>query len=154
MLCFIVMYTTQYINYNTVYKCISVGIWPHFAVRTEFLIAPRSEMAFKPWKVNKDRNHSDVKECVKGEGECAWKDYNRNMDFLLVRAATDHNIDNTTTMMHEWISKVENLYHSVYLKTMEKEIRCLYQQMHPKPIHSLYTFNCILLSQLCKTTLL
>ena len=50
------------------------------------------------------------------------------MDFLFVRAATDHNIDNTTAMLHEWLSGVELLYHSVQLQTMEEEKR--WRHMH------------------------
>ncbi len=46
-----------------------------------------------------------------------------NVDFLFVRAATDHNIDNTTAMLHECLSGVERLYHSVHLQTMEEEDR-------------------------------
>ncbi|KTF73892.1 hypothetical protein cypCar_00023759 [Cyprinus carpio] len=42
-------------------------------------------------------------------------------DRISIWAATDHNIDNTTAMLHEWMSGVEHLYHSVHLQTMEKE---------------------------------
>uniref|UniRef100_A0A671LY50 Si:ch211-13f8.2 n=1 Tax=Sinocyclocheilus anshuiensis TaxID=1608454 RepID=A0A671LY50_9TELE len=36
-----------------------------------------------------------------------------NMDFMYNN--TDHNIDNTTAMLHEWLSGVEHLYHSLQL---------------------------------------
>uniref|UniRef100_A0A8C1TVD0 Si:ch211-13f8.2 n=1 Tax=Cyprinus carpio TaxID=7962 RepID=A0A8C1TVD0_CYPCA len=42
-------------------------------------------------------------------------------DRISIWAATDHNIDNTTAMLHEWMSGVEHLYHSVHLQTVEKE---------------------------------
>ncbi|KAF4116815.1 procollagen galactosyltransferase 2 [Onychostoma macrolepis] len=42
-------------------------------------------------------------------------------DRISIWAATDHNIDNTTAMLHEWLSGVESLYHSVHLQTMEEE---------------------------------
>lgn len=52
-----------------------------------------------------------------------WASSGLNVDFLFVRAATDHNIDNTTAMLHECLSGVESLYHSVHLQTIEEEDR-------------------------------
>lgn len=70
-----------------------------------------------------------MKECVdvlrEKETENVPEKTTTNVYFLFIRAATDHNIDNTTALMHEWLSKVEKLYHSVQLQTMEEEIRCL-----------------------------
>uniref|UniRef100_A0A671LUI1 Si:ch211-13f8.2 n=1 Tax=Sinocyclocheilus anshuiensis TaxID=1608454 RepID=A0A671LUI1_9TELE len=52
-----------------------------------------------------------------------------NMDFMYNN--TDHNIDNTTAMLHEWLSGVEHLYHSLQLQTMEEE----------ESSHSIYFYN-------------
>ncbi|NXV78466.1 GT252 galactosyltransferase, partial [Atlantisia rogersi] len=34
-------------------------------------------------------------------------------------AATDHNIDNTTAILREWLKNVQNLYHDVEWRPME-----------------------------------
>ncbi|XP_073705859.1 procollagen galactosyltransferase 2 [Garra rufa] len=53
-------------------------------------------------------------------------------DRISIWAATDHNIDNTTAMLHEWLSGVEQLYHSVHLQTMEEEESYYVDEMGPK----------------------
>ncbi|XP_051557514.1 procollagen galactosyltransferase 2 [Myxocyprinus asiaticus] len=53
-------------------------------------------------------------------------------DRISIWAATDHNIDNTTAMLHEWLSRVENLYHSVQLQNMEQEMRFYKDELGPK----------------------
>uniref|UniRef100_A0A8C5UER1 Uncharacterized protein n=1 Tax=Malurus cyaneus samueli TaxID=2593467 RepID=A0A8C5UER1_9PASS len=35
-------------------------------------------------------------------------------------AATDHNIDNTTAMLREWLKNVQHLYHDVEWRPMEE----------------------------------
>ncbi|CAM4595492.1 unnamed protein product [Leuciscus chuanchicus] len=53
-------------------------------------------------------------------------------DRISIWAATDHNIDNTTAMLHEWLSGVELLYHSVQLQTMEEEKSYYVDELGPK----------------------
>ncbi|XP_050993353.1 procollagen galactosyltransferase 2 [Labeo rohita] len=53
-------------------------------------------------------------------------------DCISIWAATDHSIDNTTAMLHEWLSEVENLYHSVHLQTMEEEESYYVDELGPK----------------------
>ncbi|XP_056328120.1 procollagen galactosyltransferase 2 [Danio aesculapii] len=53
-------------------------------------------------------------------------------DRISIWAATDHNTDNTTAMLREWISGVEDLYHSVQLHTMEQEKRYYVDELGPK----------------------
>ncbi|XP_067309262.1 procollagen galactosyltransferase 2 [Pseudorasbora parva] len=53
-------------------------------------------------------------------------------DRISIWAATDHNIDNTTAMLHEWLSGVESLYHSVQLQTMEEDKRYYVDELGPK----------------------
>lgn len=36
------------------------------------------------------------------------------------RAATDHNIDNTTAILREWLKNVQHLYHDVEWRPMEE----------------------------------
>lgn len=72
-----------------------------------------------------------------------WASSGPNVDFLYVRGATDHNIDNTTAMLHEWMSGVEHLYHSVHLQTVEKEDRWKHMTLHYISKH--YIFITILL---------
>uniref|UniRef100_A0A673JL50 Procollagen galactosyltransferase 2-like n=1 Tax=Sinocyclocheilus rhinocerous TaxID=307959 RepID=A0A673JL50_9TELE len=42
-------------------------------------------------------------------------------DRISIWAATDHNIDNTTAVLHAWLTGAEHLYHSVHLQTVEEE---------------------------------
>ncbi|XP_067219355.1 procollagen galactosyltransferase 2 [Chanodichthys erythropterus] len=53
-------------------------------------------------------------------------------DRISIWAATDHNIDNTTAMLHEWLSGVESLYHSVQLQTMKEEKSYYVDELGPK----------------------
>nr|XP_055058826.1 procollagen galactosyltransferase 2 isoform X2 [Misgurnus anguillicaudatus] len=53
-------------------------------------------------------------------------------DRISIWAATDHNIDNTTAMLKEWLSEVENLYHLVKLQTMEEETSFYVDELGPK----------------------
>ncbi|XP_051722782.1 procollagen galactosyltransferase 2 [Ctenopharyngodon idella] len=53
-------------------------------------------------------------------------------DRISIWAATDHNIDNTTAMLHEWLSGVESLYHLVQLQTMEEEKSYYIDELGPK----------------------
>lgn len=39
--------------------------------------------------------------------------------FYFSRAATDHNADNTTAILREWLKNVQNLYHDVEWRPME-----------------------------------
>lgn len=39
--------------------------------------------------------------------------------FFLLRVATDHNIDNTTAMLREWLKNVQKLYHYVEWRPMD-----------------------------------
>lgn len=45
------------------------------------------------------------------------------------RVATDHNEDNTTTILRDWLVKVQNLYHYVEWRPKE-EPRCVTLKMH------------------------
>lgn len=38
------------------------------------------------------------------------------------RAATDHNIDNTTAILREWLKNVQHLYHDVEWRPMEEPV--------------------------------
>lgn len=40
--------------------------------------------------------------------------------FCFARAATDHNIDNTTAILREWLKNVQHLYHDVEWRPMEE----------------------------------
>ncbi|XP_017208065.2 procollagen galactosyltransferase 2 [Danio rerio] len=53
-------------------------------------------------------------------------------DRISIWAATDHNTDNTTGMLREWIAGVEDLYHSVQLHTMEQEKSSYVDELGPK----------------------
>ncbi|XP_030061214.1 procollagen galactosyltransferase 2 isoform X2 [Microcaecilia unicolor] len=45
-------------------------------------------------------------------------DYPKNR--LAIWAATDHNIDNTTALLREWLKNIQNLYHFVEWRPMEE----------------------------------
>ncbi|KAK2901303.1 hypothetical protein Q8A67_009418 [Cirrhinus molitorella] len=53
-------------------------------------------------------------------------------DRISIWAAADHNIDNTTAMLHEWLSGVERLYHSVHLQTMDEKESYYVDELGPK----------------------
>ncbi|XP_030630612.1 procollagen galactosyltransferase 2 [Chanos chanos] len=53
-------------------------------------------------------------------------------DRIAIWAATDHNADNTTAMLQEWLRRVENLFHSVELRTVEEEISAYVDERGPK----------------------
>ncbi|KAL2097203.1 hypothetical protein ACEWY4_006410 [Coilia grayii] len=52
-------------------------------------------------------------------------------DRIAIWAATDHNVDNTTAMLEDWLSAVEGLYHSVEFRTAE-ETRPFLGELGPK----------------------
>lgn len=39
---------------------------------------------------------------------------------LRFRAATDHNVDNTTAMLREWLKRAQSVYHYVEWRPMEE----------------------------------
>lgn len=55
--------------------------------------------------------------------------------FSVYRAATDHNVDNTTAMLREWLKRAQRVYHYVEWRPMEE----------PRYVHKLrctkYAFN-------------
>ncbi|XP_043075611.1 procollagen galactosyltransferase 2 [Puntigrus tetrazona] len=53
-------------------------------------------------------------------------------DRISIWAAADHNIDNTTAVLHEWLSGAERSYHSVHLQTEEKEDSGYVGELGPK----------------------
>ncbi|XP_017570117.1 procollagen galactosyltransferase 2 [Pygocentrus nattereri] len=53
-------------------------------------------------------------------------------DRIAIWAATDHNTDNTTAMLQEWLSGMESLYHSVRFRTTDDDRSSYVDEMGPK----------------------
>ncbi|XP_076828980.1 procollagen galactosyltransferase 2 [Brachyhypopomus gauderio] len=53
-------------------------------------------------------------------------------DRIAIWAATDHNVDNTSAILQEWLSRVESLYHSTRFRTMEEGRSSYVDELGPK----------------------